>query len=426
MTDYRPPVSGWHRRNRPVLHTGHNRCRIHVTTTWILVQIAALAVAACTSAPRTTPNATTTPKPLAPSTSPGSQAVLFYTKAGSLYISDPAGIPGRKLTDGPADTEPAPSPDLAHVAYIHKANPSDYGGELWVLDLSPAHAPVGAPRRLVDPAALPPRIGGPEFGDRPTQIVHPRWSPTGKQIAFLEAGEGGGFLIVTDANSGQTVPHQQRMFADDRYAWAPDGQHIVWTGGRSDVSPVDVNVLAVGATSTPVVKDTDAFSVTYDTGGQAILFTNGDASGEAFAGIPFALRDGGIYSVATPGGAPANPPARPTSLIKAHASYGDIAALVSGAVAFTETSADGSSKTIQVLDAQSSLPSTKIANVAADSPGPAWGPGNIVAYLDTSPGKHLIVTDADNRTPKQIDTGVDAFAWPPQMNSTTSHSTAPR
>ncbi len=394
MTDYRAPLSGW-----------------RLTTALILAQIAALALAACTSAPKTAPTATTAP--FTTGTPPGSQAALFYTKAGSLYVSDPAGSPGRKLTEGPADTEPAPSPDLAHVAYIHKANASDYGGELWVLDLSPAHAPVGAPRRLVDPGALPPGFSSPASGDGPPKVVRPRWSPTGNRIAFLEAGEGGGLLLVADATSGQPVPHKQRMFADDKYAWAPDGQHIAWTGGRSDVSPVDVNVLTVGATSTPVAKDTNAFSVTYDVGGQAIWFTNGNASGELFEGIPFALREGGIYSVATPGGAPANPPALPISLVNGHAaSYGDIAALTSGAIGCTETSPDGSSKTIQVFDAHSSLPRTTIGNVAADSPGPVWGPGDFVAYVDA--GKHLMVTDVANRTPKQIGTDVDAFAWPPR------------
>lgn len=374
----------------------------------ILAQIAALALAACTSAPKPAPTA-----PLTIVTPPGSKAALFYTKAGSLYVSDPAGTPGRRLTEGPADTEPAPSPDLTHVAYIHKTNASDYGGELWVLDLSQAHAPVGAPHRLVDPGALPPGFGSPASGDGPPKVVRPRWSPTGNRIAFLKAGEGGGLLLVADATSGQTVPHQQRMFADDKYAWAPDGQHIAWTGGRSDVSPVDVNVLTVGGTSTPVAKGTNAFSVTYDVDGQAIWFTNGNASGELFEGIPFALREGGIYSVATPGGAPADPPALPISLVNAHAAYyGDIAALISGAIGCTESSTDGSSKTILVLDAHSSQPRTTIGDVAPDSPGPAWGPGDIVAYVDSR--KHLMVTDVDNRTPKQIGTDVDAFAWPPR------------
>lgn len=392
-----------------------------VATAWILAQVTAMAVAGCTSAPGTSPNDATNPKPTTSSAATSapvvSQPALFYTKAGSLYVSDPAGTPGRKLTDGPADTEPAPSPDLAHVAYIHKASTSDYGGELWVLDLSPQREPAGAPRRLIDPSALPPRFDISESDAAPTPIVHPRWSPTGNQLAFLEAGEGGGFLLVADADRGEILAPEQRLFADDGYTWAPDGQHIAWTGGRSDVSPVDVNVLTVGARSTPVVEDTDAFSVTYADGGQAILFANGDTSGEAFAGIPFGLGGGGIYSVGTPGGTPADPPAPPTPIFAGQALFGDVAALDSGAVAFTESSADGSSKTIQILDDGSALPRTTISNVSADGPGPAWGPGDIVAYLDTSAEKHLIVTDVDNRAPKRIDTGVDGFAWPARTNS---------
>ncbi|MFZ1177341.1 MAG: hypothetical protein WAO15_13950 [Mycobacterium sp.] len=127
---------------------------------WILAQVAVLALASCTPANKTNP-ATTTTNPT-PSASQASRTALFYTKGGSLYVSDPAGTPGRKLTDGPADTQPAPSPDGTHVAYIHKANIADDGGELWVLDLSPERSAVSAPRRLVDPAALPPK-----FGDAP-------------------------------------------------------------------------------------------------------------------------------------------------------------------------------------------------------------------------------------------------------------------
>lgn len=338
---------------------------------------------------------------------------LFYSKAGSLYISDPAGTPGRKLTDGPADTEPAPSPDLAHVAFVREANASDYGGELWVLDLSPEREPDGPPRRLVDPAALPSIFGDTEVGDEPSRIVSPRWSPTGDQVAFLQAGEGGGFLFVADAVSGEIVSPEQRLLADAGYAWAPDGQHIAWTGGRSDVSPVDVNVLAVGGNSTPVVRDTNAFSVAYRDDGRAVLFANGDASGELFADIPFALRGGGLYSVAAPGAMPIDPPAVPTSLFVGQAMFGDVAVLESGAVAFTETSADGDSKTVQVLDARSSVPRTAVTDVAADSPGPVWGRGDVVAYVDAAPSRPLIVTDSENRTPEPIDTGVDAFAWPP-------------
>ncbi|XTP33102.1 hypothetical protein ACORG1_22805 [Mycobacterium sp. TJFP1] len=391
------------------------KVRRGAATAWISAQVAVLAVAACTSAPAPGPDTTESSAPDATTAAPLlAPPALFYSKDGSLYISDPAGAPGRKLTDGPADTEPAPSPDLAHVAFVREANASDYGGELWVLDLSPEREPDGPPRRPVDPAALPSIFGDTEVGDEPSRIVSPRWSPTGDRVAFLQAGEGGGFLSVADAVSGEIVSPEQRLFADAGYAWAPDGQHIAWTGGRSDVSPVDVNVLAVGGDSTPVVRDTNAFSVTYGDDGQAVLFTNGDASGELFADIPFALRGGGVYSAATPGGMPVDPPAAPTSLFAGQAMFGDVAVLESGAVAFTESSADGNSKTIAVLEARSSLPRNLIGDVAADSPGPVWGRGDMVAYVDASPSRRLIVTDSENRTPEPIDTGVDAFAWPPQ------------
>ncbi|MFZ0833266.1 MAG: hypothetical protein WAM92_09315 [Mycobacterium sp.] len=340
-------------------------------------------------------------------------AALFYTKAGSLYVSDRAGTPGRKLTDGPADTQPAPSPDLSQVAFVRKATASDYGGELWVLDLSPQLEPVGPPRRLVDPAALPSGSG-----DLPPMAGHPRWSPTGQRVAFVDnSNDGmvdGGVLLVAAADTGVLVPAQQPPFADSAFAWAPDGRHIAWTQARSDVSPVTINVLAVDGASTPVATDTNAFSVTYGKDGQAVLFANGDASGPDFATIPFAVRTGGIYSVTTPGGAGAKPPA-PTALFTTPGSYySDIAALDSGGLAFTAQGADVSSKTIQVLDEGSSVPRTTVTDVAAAAQGPGWSVGDFVAYIDTSPESSLVVTDLDSRSPRRVDTGVDTFAWAPR------------
>ncbi|MGV1006404.1 MAG: TolB family protein [Candidatus Nanopelagicales bacterium] len=385
---------------------------------WIVGQVAVLALAACAPANRTNPAATTT-NPTgaeAMTTAPVvSQAPLFYSKAGSLYVSDPAGTPGRKLTDGPGDTQPAPSPDGRHVAYVHNA--SGWGGELWVLDLSPEHTPVGAPRRLVDPATLPRW-----FDSERREVVSPRWSPTGKQIAFVKSEVGGGLLLVVAADTGVIEPSPQQLLAADGYAWAPDGKHIAWRDARTSTWPDDVNALTVGATSAPVAKGTNSLSVTYGNGGETILFTNGDASGPEFSGVPtFAIQAGGIYSLATPGGGPANPPSAATSLFAGKGrSYDDIAALASGAVAFTEQSAYGLPKTVYVLEAGSSLPRTTITNVVSDlvcsgpnriCPGPEWGPGDVVAYLEASPGTPLIVTDVNNRNPKQVDTEVDAFAW---------------
>lgn len=381
---------------------------------WVAL-LALLALAACDSASKTRP---TTPQPAAtptsgttgPTVSPTD--ALFYAKGGSLYVSQPAGSPGRKLTDGPADTQPAPSPDLSHIAFVRKTATSAYGGELWVVDLSPQLAPVGPPRRLVNPMTLPRGTG-----ESPAMVVSPRWSPTGRHIAFIDnTNEGmvnGGPLLVVAADTGGLIPAQQRPFADSDFAWAPDGGHIAWTEARSDVRPVAVNALTVGGASTTVAADTNAFSVAYAKDGQSILFTNGDVSGSDLASVPFAVRTGGIYSAAVSSG-PGAQPSTPTPLLSRHGShYGDVAALSSGAVAFTAQGADDSSKTIQIVDRGSSLPRTTASDVAAAAQGPVWSTGDLVAYLDTAPQSSLVVTDADNHSPRHVDTGVDAFAWAP-------------
>jgi Tol biopolymer transport system component len=332
---------------------------------------------------------------------------LFYAKAGALYVSAPAGSPGRKLTDGPADTQPAPSPDRSRVAFVRKAKADDYGGELWVLDLSPQLAPAGPPRRLVDPATL--QRGS---GDIPPMVASPRWSPTGQQVAFVDNTNGGtvdgGSLLVAAADTGALEPAQPPPFAEEAFSWSPDGRHIAWVDARSDVSPAAVSVLTVGGTSKPVATGTNASSVTYAKDGQTILFTNGDAS-ELGSPPVFVLRAGGIYSVAA--GAQ---PSTPSPLFTRQGSYySDITALDSGSLAFTAASAGGSSKTIQVLDEGSSSPRTIVTDVAAAAQGPAWGAGDFVAYLDTSAESTLVVTDLDNRDPTRVETGVDAFAWAP-------------
>jgi len=352
---------------------------------------------------------------------------LFYTKGGSLYVSEPAGSPGRKLTDGPADAQPAPSPDLSHVAFVRKTTASDYGGELWVLDLSPQLAPVGPPRRLVNPAEVDPSSGG-----YTPQVGSPRWSPAGDRIAFLEATPTpAGSLLTAAADTGAVLVPQQPVWADNHYAWAPDGSHIAWVTGRSDVRPATVSVSTVGGASTPVATGTNASSVTYARDGQTILFTNPDSSWLDPATNPFALRTGGVYSVAAPAETGATPPA-PTPLVTRQGwTYSDITALDSGAVAFTAQEVrrgDLSSKAIQVLDEGSSLPRTTVTDIAhmsicQDTPrggrvcnavqGPAWGAGDFVAYLDTSPERSLVVTDLDNHSPRRVDTGVDTFAWAP-------------
>jgi len=334
----------------------------------------------------------------------GHKPALFYAKDGALYVSDPAGTPGRKLTDGPADTDPAPSPDGSRLAFVRKASRADDGGQLWVLDLSADSAPASAPRRLVDPAALVPTFGG----DDPARstLGRPRWSPTGDRIAFLKTAGGGGFLLTAAADTGAVQPPARPLYADRNFAWAPDGKHIAWADGRMDVSPVDVNVLTLGGASQPVAGGTNAGSAAYADGGRSILFSNADATGSLFSAIPFTLRGGGIYSI--------EPPAAPRPVFSGTGSYDDVAALWRGAVGFTQWSADQRTKSIQVVP-QGGSPHT-IGDTRSDAPGPEWA-GETVAYIGTGDDRPLLtVTYRDQGEQKeddaqQIDVGVEAFAW---------------
>ncbi len=327
---------------------------------------------------------------------------LYYAKDGSVYVSDPAGSPGRKLTDGPADTEPAPSPDGNRIAYVHKVNRDDAGGELWVLDL-----PSGKARRLVDPATLVPAFAG----DRP-QVDTPRWSPIGDRIAFLKTGTApGGFLLTAKADTGAVLAPAKPLYAQSSFSWAPDGSRIAWTTGRADVSPVDVNVLTVGGgstpvatatSSTPVATGTNASSVSYSADGRTILFTNIDANGSLFTAIPFALRDGGVYTV--------DPPGRPTPLFTGKGSYADLQVLPGGSIGFTEWINAQRAKLIHVLTADRD--SRGLGQTPSDAPSPVWA-GDELAFVGTGADRPLMVA-LNGKDARRVDTGVDAFAWGPQ------------
>lgn len=315
---------------------------------------------------------------------------LFYAKDGALYVSAPPGSPGRRLTDGPGDTQPTASPDGRRIAYVHKANAADPGGELWVLEVS-----SGERRRLVDPAALVPAFEGDL-----AQVSTPRWAPVGNSIAFLKSTfGGGGFLLTAAADIGVLTAPPAPLFADFGYAWSPDGKRVAWAGGRSDVSPVDVSVYTVGDASVPIAQGTNATSVGYAADGAAVLFANPDATGMDTGAAPFALPAGGIYSVA--------PPAAPMPVTVGTTAFADVQSLPSGAVAFTEWSADQTRKAIAVLEGGIRR---DIAETPADAPAPLWADASTVIYLGTDPDRPLLVRRGAEE-PTRVDGGVDSFAW---------------
>lgn len=315
---------------------------------------------------------------------------LFYAKGGQLYVSDSPGRPGRRLTTGPADTQPAPSPDGSRVAYVHRVRDDEPGGELRVLDVV-----SGESRRLVNAADIVPNDG-----DQTGSVEMPRWSPTGERIAFLKATyAGGGFLLTADAHTGAVTAPRQPLFADENYAWSPDGRQIVWIGGRSDVSPVDINVLTVGESSAVVLPGTNATSVGFDVDRRSVVFSNSDATGKPFAAIPFKFRPGGIYSY--------RPVAVPAPLFAGPGAYGDVAVLPSGRTGFTEWSGDQKIKYVETVGADG-VPH-RVAEATAAAQGPLWS-RDAVAYIGMGEDRPLLIKQGEMDA-RQIDTGVDSFSW---------------
>lgn len=328
---------------------------------------------------------------------------LFYAKNGSIYVSDPAGTPGRQLTDGPADTEPAPSPDGTRVAFVRKQTRDDYGGQLWVLDLTADGTPAGPPRRLVDPADL-----GPTFGGQPPKVGTPRWSPTGERIAFLRATPTpAGSLMTAAADTGAVLIGPEPPWVYLNYAWAPDGRRIAWVTGRSDVRPAEVGVLTVGGSSTVVATRTSAVAAAFGEGGKTVLFANADAPDCC----SFELKVGGIYSVPADGGA-----AAPGPLVRGSDSYTAVAVLHDGAVAFG-VSNRGRPRVSGRASIEIFQPGKGAPEVVADYDGgplPVWTPEGIVAYIGDSEEKPLMIMDRYERAARQVDTGADAIAWTPK------------
>ena len=61
------------------------------------------------------------------------------------------------------------------------------------------------------------------------RALMPRWSPDGKQIAFMGSVEGNhwtNYLISADGGVAQQLVSGDELFADP--TWAPDGKSIVF------------------------------------------------------------------------------------------------------------------------------------------------------------------------------------------------------
>jgi dipeptidyl aminopeptidase/acylaminoacyl peptidase len=108
-----------------------------------------------------------------------------------LWMASSDGSPARPVTDGPADTAPAWSPDGRHLVFLRRG---DSGTQLWLLAVE-----SGALSQLT---AMPYGVG------------RASWSPDGHRIAFL-AG-------VSGQDAAPAEPH--RPVVTDRLGFQSDGE----------------------------------------------------------------------------------------------------------------------------------------------------------------------------------------------------------
>lgn len=148
------------------------------------------------------------------STSAAGDDIVFVSNwaenfgASDIYSVDSSRGQRRRLTETPFDNEfsPTPSPDGAHVAFVHERSSDG------VLEMIVAEAGGGNPRVL----------------SRGLRAVHdPAWSPDGRSLAFLTEFPSALYIASVDGGSIQRL-------AESAYSgsasWSPHGDRLVFSG----------------------------------------------------------------------------------------------------------------------------------------------------------------------------------------------------
>jgi len=142
------------------------------------------------------------------------KGIVFSRSEGvtsSLWMIDADGANLTRLTTGPSDNAPAPSPSGKLVAFMRNF-------DIYVVDVE-----TRAVTNLTASAA-------PE--------ISPSWSPNGKQIAYARYVEGSYDIFVMNADGTQATRLTDVFGNETNPRWSPDGKRIVFTANYTSDSSV--------------------------------------------------------------------------------------------------------------------------------------------------------------------------------------------
>jgi dipeptidyl aminopeptidase/acylaminoacyl peptidase len=141
------------------------------------------------------------------------------------------------------------SPDSDELAYIAAPPPGE--NNWWVAKLYTQHLSSDVPTTVLDPANTP----GPLHG---LQIAVPRWSPDGKQIAFIgglmsdQGATGGDIYTVTTSGGSPTNITPDRKASPAWFTWIDDN-----TLGIAEIAGGSAHLFAYEIASQSVSSDND-------------------------------------------------------------------------------------------------------------------------------------------------------------------------